>query len=101
MLHDKYNKGAGCSNNAFNKAHENDGFVLQFYAKGIVNPGESFVSAERGEWTDWSEAIGVIGKMGDNACMAFDNLPIKAHTYPRDQVEKVHDLSENDSLKKR
>ena len=89
MLHDKYNKGAGCSNNAFNKAHENDGFVLQFYVKGIVNPGESFVSAERGEWTDWSEAIGVIGKMGDNACMAFDNLPIKAHTYPPDHVEGV------------
>ena len=86
---------------AYNKAHEKSDYELQFYAKGIVNPGESFVSAERGKWTDWSEAIGVIGKMGHNACMAFDNLPIKAHTYPRDQVEKVHDLSENDSLKKR
>ena len=72
---------------AYNRAHEDDEYELQFYAKGIVNPGESFVSAESGKWTDWSEAIDVIGKMGYNACMTFDNLPIKAHTYPRDQVK--------------
>ncbi|MBR3263384.1 MAG: hypothetical protein IKF93_09750 [Lachnospiraceae bacterium] len=72
---------------AYNRAHEDDEYELQFFAKGIVNPGESFVSAESGKWTDWSEAIDVIGKMGYNACMAFDNLPIKAHTYPRDQVK--------------
>ena len=25
--------------------------------------------------------------------MAYDNLPIKAYVYPREQVEQVHDLS--------
>ena len=78
----------------YNKYHEEDGNPKNFYAKGIVNPGESFVCDESGKWTDWTDAIKVIGKMGYNVNMAFDNLPIKAYTYPKEQVEKVHDLSD-------
>lgn len=36
------------------------------YAKGIVNPGESFVSFESGKWTDWADAIAAFGNTGCN-----------------------------------
>ena len=64
------------------------------YAKGIVNPGESFVSFEPGTWTDWADAIAAFGNTGSNAAVAYDNLPIKACIYPLAEVERVHDLSE-------
>ncbi len=64
------------------------------YAKGIVNPGESFVSFESGKWTDWADAIASFGNTGSNADVAYDNLPIKAYIYPLDEVEKAHNLSE-------
>ena len=64
------------------------------YARGIINPGESFVSFESGNWTDWSEAVAAFGSMGSNACMAYDNLPVKAYIYPLAEVEKAHRLTE-------
>ena len=64
------------------------------YARGIINPGESFVSFESGKWTDWSEAVAAFGSMGSNACMAYDNLPVKAYIYPLAEVEKAHRLTE-------
>ena len=64
------------------------------YAKGIVNPGESFVSFESGKWTDWADAIAAFGSIGCNADVAYDNLPVKAYIYPLDDVEKAHNLSE-------
>lgn len=77
----------------YNRLHEEDRPPIKRYAKGIVNPGESFVSFELGKWTDWSDAVAHFGSKGLNAFMAYDNLPIKAYVYPLDQVEKVHDLS--------
>ena len=79
---------------AYNTIHEEDGNVLKRYAKGIVNPGESFVSLESGKWTDWTDAIAAIRSEGSNAYLAFDNLPIKAYVYPWSQIEKIHDLSD-------
>ncbi len=64
------------------------------YAKGIVNPGESFVSFESGKWMDWADAIASFGNIGSNDGIAYDNLPVKAYIYPLTEVEKVHDLSE-------
>ena len=78
---------------AFNKEHENDGRKLERYCVGIVNPGESFISLEAEKWTDWSDAVAEIGKVGANVNMAYDNLPLKAYVYPLSEVEKVHDLS--------
>ena len=77
----------------YNEQHEEDGRSLMRYAKGVVNPGESFLSFEFGEWTDWSEAIKYFEKKGSNTYMAYDNLPIKAYVYELSQVEKVHELS--------
>lgn len=77
----------------FNSLNKDSDRTVMRYAKGVVNPGESFVSFEFGKWTDWSEAIDHFGKMGSNKYMAYDNLPIKAYVYPLEQVEKVHDLS--------
>lgn len=54
---------------------------IPFYDKGVVNPGESFVSFTDGEWTDWSSTVSKISKDRMNACLAFDNLPIKAFSY--------------------
>ena len=64
------------------------------YAKGIINPGESFVSFEPGKWTDWSDAVAAFGSIGRNADVAYDNLPVKACIYPLAEVEKAHQLSE-------
>ncbi len=79
---------------AFNNLHEKNSEKLERYCVGIVNPGESFISLEAGKWTDWSDAVAEIAKVGANANMAYDNLPIKAYVYPRAEVEKVHNLSE-------
>jgi hypothetical protein len=77
----------------YNEQHENEGRSLLRYAKGVVNPGESYVSFGSGEWTDWTEAIEYFENTGSNAYMAYDNLPIKAYVYELSQVEKVHELS--------
>ena len=68
--------------------------IVSRYARGIIHPGESFVSFEPGKWTDWSDAVAVFGSMGSNACMAYDNLPVKAYIYPLAEVEKAHRLTE-------
>ncbi len=71
---------------------END--ELPFYIKGIINPGESFVSFTDGEWTDWSSTVRKVSGDGINASLAFDNLPIKAFTYSYDEVKQAHKLGE-------
>ncbi len=76
---------------AYNASHEDQ--PLMRYAKGVVNPGESFISLESGKWMDWSEAIAAFGDSGSNAYVAYDNLPIKAYVYPWSEVQRVHDLS--------
>ena len=78
---------------AFNAAHEEEGRSVMRYAKGVINPGESFVSFESDSWIDWADAVDEIDNNGANVYMAYDNLPIKAHVYPLTQVEQVHDLS--------
>lgn len=67
---------------------------VTFYLKGVVNPGESFVSYTTGEWTDWSSIVSRISSDRLNQCMAFDNLPIKAYAYPYDEVKQTHNLEE-------
>lgn len=62
------------------------------YAKGMVSPGESYVSFTDGEWTDWSSTISRIRDDRLNAYMSFDNLPIKAFAYSYDDVKQVHQL---------
>ena len=78
---------------AYNAAHEEEGIYVKRYAKGIVNPGESFVSFEPERWIDWTEAIDYINDNGANVYMAYDNLPVKAYIYPWEQVQQVHELS--------
>ncbi len=78
---------------AFNEMHAEEGRKIERFAKGVVNPGESFVSFESGRWIDWMNAIDTFALYGANVYVAYDNLPIKAYVYPRDQVEKIHDLS--------
>ncbi len=77
----------------FNIVHKEEGRYLQRYAKGIVNPGESFVSFEPERWMDWRDALDQIDDIGANAYMTYDNLPIKAYVYPWEQVQMIHDLS--------
>ncbi len=78
---------------AFNEIHAEEGRLVMRYAKGVVNPGESFVSFESGRWIDWSDAIASLAENGANVYLAYDNLPIKAYVYPWSQVEAIHDLS--------
>ena len=78
---------------AYNALHQENGQSVTRYARGIVNPGESFVSFSYGTWTDWYDAIASFQSRGNNAYVSYDNLPIKAYVYPWSQVEKIHDLS--------
>ncbi len=83
---------------AYNAAHEDEEARLIRYAKGIVNPGESFVSFDVDRWIDWSDAINYIDDYGANVYMAYDNLPVKAYLYPWAQVQQIHDLSHRISV---
>ena len=78
---------------AYNALCQNEGKKVKRYARGIVNPGESFVSFTSGAWTDWYDAVASFQNRGNNTYVAYDNLPIKAYVYPWSQVEKIHDLS--------
>ena len=77
----------------FNRIHEDEDRDLKRYSKGIINPGESYVSFDGAEWTDWAEASETLRETGENKYLTFDNLPIKGYLYPEKQVEKAHDLS--------
>ena len=77
---------------AYARRHADEDASLMRYCVGVVNPGESFVSFDDGRWIDWCDVVSRIGGQGDCALMAYDNLPVKAYTYPLDQVKKAHDL---------
>ena len=74
----------------FNELHKDEGRTLKRYCKAVVNPGESLISFRHGSWIDWTNAIESFRNNGDCACMAYDNLPIKAYLYPLDEVMKLH-----------
>lgn len=78
----------------FAERHAEEGETLLFYCTGIVNPGENSVSFEAGRWIDWREILDEIGGSGDCACIAYDNLPIKAYTYSLQEIQESHDLGE-------
>ena len=78
---------------AFNERYQEEGRFVMRYARGVVNPGESFVSFESDKWLDWTDAIAAFGSMGSNVYMAYDNLPIKGYGYALSDVERLHDLS--------
>ena len=52
---------------AFNIVHEGEDRDLKRYAKGIVNPGESFVSFEPDHWIDWTARQGLCLPLGSGA----------------------------------
>ncbi len=78
----------------FNELYMSKGRTVGRYAKARVNRGESYINFGKDEWIDWVDAIDYFSKMGSNAYMAYDNLPIKAYVYRLSQVEEVHDLSD-------
>jgi len=78
----------------FNERHKDDGQALKRYCKAVVNPGESLISFRHGSWIDWTSAIESFQNNGDCACMAYDNLPIKAYLYPRDEIMKLHQFED-------
>jgi len=54
---------------------------LNYYCKGIVNPGESFIYMEEaGGWTDWSEVIQEFQNTVEMAFLDFDNFSIKGYS---------------------
>ena len=64
-----------------------------YYAVGVVNPGESFVSFGDNDWTDWSDVVTILREYYSSE-MEFDNMPIKGFAYPLDQVMDMHKLGE-------
>ena len=76
----------------YNKLHENGG-QFHSYGVGVINPGESFLSFDGEEWTDWADAVDKIMEVGCNRYFCYDNLPVKGYLYPLNQVEEAHDLN--------
>lgn len=61
------------------KANHEDEF-LEYYAKGIVNPGESYIYVgETGGWSDFSGVIPALQETEEYQYHDFDNFPIKAY----------------------
>ena len=57
------------------------------YVKGIINPGESFISISDNGWLDWSEVAEFVSEVVDDEYKdyVFDNISIKAYLYPAEQ----------------
>lgn len=60
--------------------------------RGVVNPGESYVSFEENRWLDWRTVLDSVSGEGSRACMAYDNLPLKGYVYSLDEIMAIHDL---------
>lgn len=73
----------------FKEAHENDGVEISKYNVGVINPGESFVAYEDGQWHDWADEVKKMQTEDENCSYAaYDNLPIKAYGFPTETEEK-------------
>ena len=66
----------------FNEIHGQDGNHMNIYARGIVNPGESFIRFTDGDWMDWYDVLAYVRNKGNNRYMEYDNIPIKVYLYP-------------------
>ena len=87
----------------FYKELTNEGYYakedkeVNFYAKGVVNPGESYVGTSLTDinaWTDWSDIITRLRAMNadlndDN--FEYDNLPIRS--YPQTETFSILNLN--------
>ena len=74
----------------YNRLGGDDVVPIDRYTVGVVNPGESFVSFDADRWMDWSSVLGSFADNEGCARLAYDNLPIKAYTYPLDQIIDSH-----------
>ena len=66
----------------YNEIHKQDDQYMNIYAKGIVNPGESFIRFTDGDWMDWYDVLAYVRNKGNNRYMEYDNIPIKSYLYP-------------------
>lgn len=72
---------------------------MSYYAKAVVNPGESFVGTSLDsskDWTDWTKVIAKLRKMNkkmNNDGIEYDNFPIRS--YPQTEVFTVVNLDGN------
>ena len=73
----------------YNEQVEKEVMLELFYALGVVNRGESFVSFEAGRWIDWRDVLDGFGTgLADQ--LVLDNLPIKAGICPLDGIMEKH-----------
>ena len=63
----------------FRQRHNGSDEVINKYNIGIVNPGESFVAYEDGEWHDWADEVASFKDNLYGECVSYDNLPIKGY----------------------
>ena len=69
---------------------KNGEIVVNNYYVAVVNRGESFVSFDAGRWMDWRDVVDTLMRNEDCADFSFDNLPIKAYTYPLEEIMEAH-----------
>lgn len=69
---------------------------LNYYCKGIVNPGESYVYIDSlGKWVDWSEVVAEFQTLDAYVFNDFDNFSLKAYSSFANEEEglaMVHSL---------
>ena len=75
------------------KIEKEFGVRAREYCEGRVAPGESYVSFVGGRWIDWSNEVAKLATLEGCENIAYDNLPIKGYSYPRSEVEALHDFS--------
>ena len=63
----------------YRQRHKGSDEEINKYNHGIVNPGESFVAYEDGEWHDWADEVKSFKDNVFGECVEYDNLPIKGY----------------------
>ncbi|MDO4267933.1 MAG: C1 family peptidase [Eubacteriales bacterium] len=72
------------------KVEHAEGAYMEYYAQGVVNPGESYVYfADRDAWSDFSQVIPGLQKHEDFAELTFDNFPIKAYLDFKNEADQT------------
>ncbi len=75
---------------------------VNYYAKGVVNPGESYIGTsldDSSTWTDWSDIVTELRTMNvdlNDDSFEYDNLPIRS--YP--QTEALTIINVNTDMEK-
>ncbi|MDO4284632.1 MAG: lectin like domain-containing protein, partial [Eubacteriales bacterium] len=84
------------NNRRLKAEHADESSYEQYYAVGVVNPGESFVYfAGEDAWSDFSEVVPALVEYEEFEDLTFDNFPIKAYLDYKNAEDQAAAEAEN------